>query len=268
MRQDVPEKLSLQQLRALIRNQEFTQNTSGLMPGLVQGNVAILPASLATEFIEFCDLNPKPCPIIGFSQAGDARLPSLGEGIDIRTDVPEYYIIKQGQYSHSVTDITDYWQDDMVAIVLGCSYSFEEALVSSGYDIRNVSLGLNVSMYDTNIPTKATQHFSGNTVVSMRPFKREDVAAVTEITSHFSKTHGAPIHVGDPAEIGISDIFQPNYGDSVIIEPDEVPVFWACGVTSQRILLGAKLPLVITHAPGKMLITDLQYEELPKRYKS
>jgi uncharacterized protein YcsI (UPF0317 family) len=265
IKQDIPEILDLQQLRSLIRTQQFTQNTSGLMPGLVQGNIAILPANLAAEFIEFCDLNPKPCPIISFSQVGDPRLLDLGQDIDIRTDVPEYYIIKEGRYSHSVNDISDYWEEDMVAIVIGCSYSFEEALISSGYPIRNISLGLNVSMYDTHIPTQATENFSGNMVVSMRPFKREDIDEVTNITSQFAKTHGAPVHVGDPAAIGIHNIANPDYGDAVTIEQDEVPVFWACGVTSQRILLDAKLPLVIAHAPGKMLVTDLRYEELPSR---
>lgn len=254
-----------QQLRSLIRREQFTQNTSGLMPGIVQGNVAILPAALASEFIAFCDLNKTPCPIIGFSKPGDPSLPTLGNNIDIRSDLPEYCIIKNGEYSHSVNDISEYWQDDMVAVVIGCSYSFEEALISAGYPIRNISLGLNVSMYETNIPTQATQHFSGNMVVSMRPFKPENVTAVSEITAGFSKTHGAPIHVGDPKAIGIADINKPEYGDAVPIEAGEVPVFWGCGVTSQRILRNAKLPLIITHAPGKMLMTDLRYEELPTR---
>jgi uncharacterized protein YcsI (UPF0317 family) len=256
------EGTDLSQLREQIRSNEFTGNTSGLMPGLVQGNVVILPANMAEEFMAFCRLNPIPCPIIGFSKAGDPSLPSLGGDIDIRVDVPEYCIFREGELCETVTDISRYWQDDFVSIVIGCSYSFEDALMSAGYHIRNIDLELNVSMYDTTIPTQSTEHFSGNTVVSMRPFNPKDIAAVTDITNQFSKAHGAPIHIGDPAAIGISNIQQPDYGDAVLIATDEVPVFWGCGVTSQRILRDAKLPLVITHAPGKMLITDVCYEQL------
>jgi uncharacterized protein YcsI (UPF0317 family) len=256
------ECVDLPQLRAQIRSNQFTGNTSGLMPGLVQGNIVVLPAKVAEEFLVFCHLNTIPCPVIGFSQAGDPSLPMLGSNLDIRVDVPEYCVFREGELCETVADINDYWEDDSVAIVIGCSYSFEDALMSAGYRIRNIDMGLNVSMYDTNIPTQATEHFSGNTVVSMRPFKPEDIAAVTDITSQFSKTHGAPIHLGDPAAIGILNIQQPNYGDAVPIADNEVPVFWGCGVTSQRILRDAKLPLVITHAPGKMLITDVRYEQL------
>jgi len=259
----VAECVNLLQLRARIRSNQFFGNTSGLMPGLVQGNIVVLPADVAEEFIVFCRLNTIPCPVIGFSRPGDPSLPTLGSDLDIRVDVPEYCVFREGELCETVADINDYWQDDSVAIVIGCSYSFEDALMSAGYRIRNIDLGLNVSMYDTNIFTQATEHFSGNTVVSMRPFKPENIAAVIDITSDFSKTHGAPIHIGDPAAIGISNIQQPNYGDVVPIGVDEVPVFWGCGVTSQRILRDAKLPLVITHAPGKMLITDVCYDQLP-----
>lgn len=252
----------LQQLRNAIRSNQFTAPTSGLMPGLVQGNVAILPAKQAEEFIEFCRINSKPCPIIAYSKPGDPSLPNLGENLDIRIDVPEYHIFKNGEFVEATHDIKDYWQEDSVAIVLGCSYSFEEALISSGYPIRNIDAGVNVSMYDTNIPTTPTENFSGNTVVSMRPFKRKDIDPVCEITARFSKTHGAPLYIGDPAVIGIKDINTPDYGEAVTINDDEIPVFWGCGVTSQRILREAKLPLLITHAPGKMLIADVRYYEL------
>ena len=257
---DLPQ--SRYQLMKQIRAQQFTGNTSGLMPGLVQGNIAILPAALAAEFIEFCQLNYVPCPVIGYSKPGDPNIPSLGESIDIRSDVPEYWIFEHGDHTQSTYDITPYWKDDLVTVVIGCSYSFEEALISAGYPIRNIDDGMNVSMYDTTIPTLATSHFSGHTVVSMRPFKHQDILKVTEITRQFSKTHGAPIHVGDPAAIGIHDITKPDYGDAVEIAEDEVPVFWGCGVTSQRILREAALPFMITHAPGKMLITDVRYEQL------
>jgi len=256
------EPITLQQLRTNIRSSQFDKNTSGLMPGLVQGNIVIMPTKAAEEFIEFCALNDKPCPVIGFSQPGDPGIPNLGKDIDIRIDVPEYLVFEQGQLTHTETDISRFWNEDSVAIVIGCSYSFEDALIDAGYPIRNIDLGVNVSMYDTNIPTISTKNFSGNTVVSMRPFKRKDVEAVTKITENFSKTHGGPIHVGDPSAIGIKDINNPDYGSPVPIKEDEVPVFWGCGVTSQRILKKAKLPLLITHVPGKMLITDLRYEQL------
>jgi len=254
--------LTLEQLRAQIRSEQFTKNTSGLMPSLVQGNIAILPAKQAEEFIEFCHLNPTFCPIIGLSSPGDPTIPILGKDLDIRIDLPEYFIIEHGEYTHSENNINGYWNNDSVAIVIGCSYSFEEALISSGYPIRNIEAGVNVSMFNTNIPSKPTKNYHGNTVVSMRPFKRRDIEAVIEITGRFPKTHGAPIHIGDPEAIGIKDIYQPDYGDAVAIAKDEIPVFWGCGVTSQRILKNAKLPILITHAPGKMLITDIRYEQL------
>lgn len=250
------------QFREDIRNNSFTGNTSGLMPGLLQGNVAILPAQYAQEFLQYCELNPKPCPVIGVSQPGDPSIPNLGEDLDIRIDVPEYHVFNDGQFSESLHDIKHLWQNGSVAIIIGCSYSFEEALISAGYPIRNIDQNLNVSMYNTTIATQATEHFSGNTVVSMRPFKRKDVDAVCEITARFPKTHGAPIYIGDPQAIGIKNIHQPDYGDAVEILEDEVPVFWGCGVTSQHILRQAKLPHIITHAPGKMLITDIYYDQL------
>lgn len=248
--------------RREIRLDHFTEMTSGLSAGFVQGNIVILPKRYADDFLIFCQSNPQPCPVIGVSEPGNPLLPMLGDDIDIRTDVPEYYIFEHGKLTKTSTDLKMLWQDDFVAIVLGCSFSFEEALQSAGYVIRNIESGLNVSMYDTNIPMAPSQYFSGNMVVSMRPFKAHEVLAVQEITSKFPKAHGAPVHIGDPAAIGIAAIDTPQYGDAVPIAEDEVPVFWACGVSSQNAVKHAKLPIAITHAPGKMLITDKQYSEL------
>jgi len=254
--------MQIEELRGQIRNGSFRENTSGLMPNLVQGNLVIMPQAWADEFIQYCRANTRPCPLIGVSEAGHPALPDLGNDIDIRFDVPEYHLFREGVFSESCTDIQSYWQDDSVAIVLGCSFSFEQALISSGLPVRNITMGLNVSMYRTNIATTPSPHFACDMVVSMRPYKSKDIDAVRQITGEFPKAHGAPIHVGDPEQIGIKDIRFPEYGDAVPLEDDDIPVFWACGVTTQAAIAGAKLPLVISHAPGKMLITDRTYEQL------
>ncbi|MGH1428674.1 MAG: putative hydro-lyase [Arenicella sp.] len=255
----------LKEFRQAVRAAQFTDNTSGILPGLVQGNVVILPKIIADQFIEFCLLNPIPCPIIGVSEPGVAEIPVLGECLDIRRDIPEYHVFEQGEFTKAVSDIEAYWQDDSVAAVFGCSFSFELALQNAGINIRNLDLGLNVSMYDTNIALKSTEHFSGNMVVSMRPFKKSQIDQVIKVTETFTKSHGAPVHIGDPAEIGIENIHQPEYGAAVPLEDDDVLVFWGCGVTTQRVLRRAKLPLLITHAPGKMLVADYDYDGLIER---
>lgn len=256
---------TLSEVRESIRSSAYTDTTSGLMPELVQGNLVILPKKWADEFVEFCSLNPTPCPLIGVSEPGNFEIPGLGQSLDIRIDVPEYHLFFNGEHTQSTSDISSYWHEDSVAVVIGCSFSFEHALAEAGLTPRNVEQGTNVSMYETDIATEATENFACNTVVSMRPYKSEDVDRVIEITKSFSKTHGAPIHVGDPAAIGVKDINRPNYGSPVTIEDDEVPVFWGCGVTTQVAVRNANLPFVITHAPGKMLITDLTYEGLVKQ---
>ena len=255
----------LQQFRRAVRAGEFTVNTSGVLPGLVQGNMVVLPQDVAKKFIEFCLLNPIPCPIIGVSLAGDPEIPALGQSLDVRYDLPEYHIFEQGNFLDAVPDIEKFWRDDSVAIVFGCSFSFELALQNAGLNVRNIDLGLNVSMYDTNISLKTTEIFSGNMVVSMRPFKESQIDEVISITQGYIKSHGAPIHIGDPNEIGIQDINSPEYGSAVPLEDDDILVFWGCGVTTQSVLRRAKLPLVITHAPGKMLVADYDYDDLISR---
>ena len=256
---------NLQQIRKQIRSGQFIQSTSGVLPGLVQGNVVILPKEQADQFVRFCELNPKPCPIIGVSKPGDVSIPILGDSLDICRDIPEYHVFEKGSLVSVMHNIESLWQDDSVTIVLGCSFSFEDALQSQGISVRNIELGLNVSMYDTNIPLIPTEYFSGNMVVSMRPFKHQQIDQVIKITAEFEKSHGAPIHIGQPQDIGIQDISKPEYGDPVPLEVNDILVFWACGVTTQRVLRQAQLPSLITHAPGKMLITDFDYENLTKR---
>ncbi len=250
------------QLRQTIRSGEHRGNTSGLAPGYVQCNLAILPQQWAQDFQRFCLLNPKPCPLLGVSNApGDTGLASLGD-IDIRTDVPSYRIFRDGKLVDEVHDLLNLWQDDLVVFALGCSFSFEEALLGDGLEVRNITQGVNVPMYRTSIPCAAAGPFSGDMVVSMRPFKAADAIRAVQICTRFPSVHGAPVHLGDPALIGIDDLAQPDYGDPVTLNPGEIPVFWACGVTPQVALEAARPPFAITHSPGCMLVTDLRNSQL------
>jgi uncharacterized protein YcsI (UPF0317 family) len=235
----------------------MASTTAGIAGGFVQGNLAILPEKQAGDFHRFCQLNPRPCPIIGMSDVGNPKIPALGIDLDIRTDLPGYRVWRNGEVAEEPTDIVAYWRDDLVAFVLGCSFSFEEALMAEGLPIRNVERKVRVPMYRTNIACAAAGPFAGPMVVSMRPFKPKDAIRAVQITSRFPSVHGAPVHLGFPHLIGISDIAKPDYGDPVPIASDEIPVFWACGVTSQAVIATAKLPFAITHAPGLMLVTDL-----------
>ncbi len=251
------------ELRHKIRSGEFTGNTSGYSKGYVQGNLCILPADWANDFLQFCQLNPRPCPVVGMSSsAGDFGILKLGEDLDIRTDIPNYRIFEGGELIKEVTDISDIWRDDLVTFVLGCSFSFEEALITDGLEIRNVSEAVNVPMYRTNIDCASAGRFSGKMVVSMRPMLPTDAIRAIQICTRFPSVHGAPIHFGDPGLVGIKDINVPEFGDAVTIRENEVPVFWACGVTPQVALEQAKPPLCITHAPGCMLVTDLPNSHL------
>lgn len=245
-------------IRQQIRKGEFQQNTSGFAPGYVQCNLVILPKKYADDFYEFCQLNSQSCPLIASSDTpGDFSLNMLGEDIDIRSDVPLYRIYRNGVLEGEVNDITDIWEEDFVAFLLGCSFSFEEALIAAGIEIRNISEAKNVPMYKTNIDTQGVAQFTGKMVVSMRPLKPEDVHQATEICGQYPKVHGAPVHVGDPSAIGISDISKPDFGEGVTIKAGEEPVFWACGVTPQIAIANAKPSICITHSPGYMLITDI-----------
>jgi uncharacterized protein YcsI (UPF0317 family) len=253
--------LSPAELRRKIRCGEHTGNTSGSAPGFVQCNIVILPAGNAHDFLRFCQLNPKPCPIVAVGEPGDTALPSLGD-IDIRSDVPGYRVFRDGKLTEEVVDISALWRDDFVTFALGCSFSFEEALLADGLEVRNLSQGLNVPMYRTNIDCHRSGPFAGKMVVSMRPFRAADAIRAIQICSRFPAVHGAPIHLGDPQLIGINKLAQPDFGDAVHIEPGEIPVFWACGVTPQVALQQARLPLAITHSPGCMLVTDMRNSQL------
>jgi uncharacterized protein YcsI (UPF0317 family) len=236
--------------------------TCGLAHGYVQGNLAILPHDYAEDFLRFCQANPKPCPLLGVSEKGDPAIPALGADLDIRTDIPRYRVWRDGELADEPRDIGSLWRDDLVSFVLGCSFSFEEALLAAGVPVRHIALNRNVPMYRTNVPTARAGRFHGPLVVSMRPMKPADAIRAVQITTRLPAVHGAPVHLGFPEQIGIADLAMPDYGDAVPVERDELPVFWACGVTPQAAIAAARVPFAITHAPGFMLITDLKNAQL------
>jgi uncharacterized protein YcsI (UPF0317 family) len=251
-----------QEVRHRIRRGAYRGPTAGLAPGFVQGNLAILPKDLAADFQRFCHLNPKPCPLLASSEPGDPRLPTLGADLDIRTDLPVYRVWRAGELVEETPDITAHWRDDLVAFVIGCSFSFEEALIEDGIALRHVASKSNVAMYRTSMATVPSGVFRGPMVVSMRPLKPADAIRAVQITSRFPSVHGAPVHIGFPELIGIKDLAKPDYGDVPEIRPDELPVFWGCGVTPQAVIAEVRPPFCITHAPGSMLVTDLRNSRL------
>jgi uncharacterized protein YcsI (UPF0317 family) len=252
-----PAKLLRQQIRA----GRHTTVTTGMAPGHLQANLVILPADWADEFASYCAANPKPCPLIARSEPGDPTLPSLGNDIDVRSDLPRYRIFHDGKAMSEETDIAHLWRDDLVAFALGCSYSFEAALLDAGVPIRHIEQGKKVCTYRTGLDTVPTGRLHGRMVVSMRNFTVPNAIRAIEITSRFPRVHGAPIHFGDPAAIGIADIDKPEFGGEPDIRPGEVPLFWACGVTPQAVIEAAKPPFCITHKAGHMLVTDRLNEE-------
>jgi uncharacterized protein YcsI (UPF0317 family) len=243
--------------RLLARRGGHRGPTAGLAPGFVQANLAILPADLAGDFLRFCQRNPKPCPLLAVSEPGDPRLPALGADLDLRRDVPRYRIWRDGECVEEPSDLDAHWRDDLVGFALGCSFSFEEALLAEGIEVRHIALGRNVPMYRTSLACAPAGRFAGPLVVSMRPFAPADAIRAIQLTSRFPAVHGAPVHLARPDLIGIADLARPDYGDAVPIGADELPLFWACGVTPQAVIAAARPAFAITHAPGCMLVTDL-----------
>ena len=244
-------------LRPHIRSGAYTGQTAGLGPHCLQANLAILPAEYALDFMRFCQRNPKPCPLVGVSDTGNPMMHTLGRDIDIRSDVPAYYIYEAGEVSQTVTDLTAIWRDDFVAFALGCSFTFEHALLDAGIALSHIRDNTTVPMFTSSIPTVPAGPFGGTMVVSMRAIPHERVEDVIAISKRFPQAHGGPVHMGDPAQIGIADIMAPDFGDPAEVPAGTVPMFWACGVTPQVAIRAAKLPIVITHKPGHMLITDI-----------
>ncbi|GEQ01185.1 putative hydro-lyase [Staphylococcus arlettae] len=253
---------SPEQLRHYIRHGMLDGHTSGLAKGYVQANVVILPSAYAYDFLKFCFRNPKSCPLLDVSEVGSTSFPYFANSADIRTDVAEYRVYKDGELVETPTDITHLYNDDLVSFLIGCSFTFEHALLEAQIPIRHIEEQHNVPMYITNIPTEASGIFSGPTTVSMRPMTVAQALKATEITTRFKDVHGTPLHFGDPETIGIKNINKPDFGEAVTINTNEIPVFWGCGVTPQSVALNVKPPLMITHSPGHMFITDIRDSEM------
>lgn len=247
-------------LRRAIRARHFTGPTTGQAGGHLQGNLVMLPGGLAGDFLRYCVLNPKPCPLLGVSDPGARRIPGLGADLDIATDVPFYRVFRGAERLDRVADLTPYWRDDLVGFVIGCSFSFEETLARAGIPVRHQAAGRNVPMYVTTLPTRPAGPFAGPLVVSMRAFSPADAIRAIVLSDRQPLAHGAPVHFGDPAAIGIADLARPDFGDPPVLAPGDVPVFWACGVTPQVAIRSAAPDLAITHEPGHMLVTDLAAE--------
>jgi uncharacterized protein YcsI (UPF0317 family) len=243
-------------LRRACREGRWDRPTSGAAPGHVQANLMIVPQDAAFDFLLYCQRNPKPCPLVEVVEAGRVE-PACAPGADLRTDVPRYRVYRDGQLVEERSDVRALWRDDLVSFVIGCSFSFEEALADAGVPLRHVEACSNVPMYRTSIPTAPAGRFGGPLVVSMRPIPAALVPRAVQVTARFERVHGAPVHVGAPEELGIRDLSRPDWGDPVEIRRGELPVFWACGVTPQAAALASRLPFCITHAPGHMLVTDL-----------
>jgi uncharacterized protein YcsI (UPF0317 family) len=245
------------EIRADIRAGKLTGVTTGLAPGVVQANLAILPKADAYDFLLFCQRNPRPCPLLDVTDVGSPEPAGVAPGADLRTDLPRYRIYEGGALAHEVTDITPFWRDDLVSFLLGCSFTFEWALLDAGVPIRHIEQGKNVAMWKTSVACRPAGRFHGPMVVSMRPIPTAMISKAVTASARFPNAHGAPVHVGDPGRIGIADVTKPDWGDFVGILDGEVPVFWACGVTPQAVALASKPAFMITHSPGHMFITDL-----------
>jgi uncharacterized protein YcsI (UPF0317 family) len=250
------------EIRARIRRGEWSESTSGLTLGYALANLVVLPKEWAFDFLLFCQRNPKPCPLLDVTEIGSPRPPRRASDADLRTDIVRYRIYRYGQLEAEVSDIVDYWRKDLAAFLIGCSFTFETALMAAGIPMRHIEEGRTVPMYITNMECVPAGSFRGLMVVSMRPIPQDKVAKAVLITARYSKVHGAPVHIGDPAAIGIRKLARPDFGDPISIREDEVPVFWGCGLTPQVIATEAKPELMITHSPGYMFITDVRNEEL------
>lgn len=247
-------------IRAACRRGAFAGPTSGLAPGFVQANMVILPESHADAFRRFCERNPGPCPLLEVLAPGATEPAAIAPGADVRCDLPRYRLFRDGRPVAEPTDIAGLWRDDLVTFLLGCSFIAEQALTEAGLLLPHIAETGFVPMYRTDIACRPAAPFRGPMVVSMRPFTPDDARRAAEITSHYPMAHGAPVHVGDPAAIGISDLASPQYGQAVTLRPGEQPVFWPCGVTPQEAIANARPPLAITHAPGHMFVADLTAE--------
>lgn len=254
-----PETVSPEEARAAFRSGHSVP-TTGWAPGRTQANLVSVPADWAYDMLLFCQRNPKPCPVLDVTDAGSWTTP-LAPGADLRTDLPRYRVWEDGELVDEPTDVVGHWRGDLVSFLIGCSFTFEWSLAAAGVPLRHVAQGRNVAMYVTDRQCRAAGRLRGPLVVSMRPVPPGDLATAIQETSVLPAVHGAPVHCGDPAGLGIADLAEPDFGDPVDAEPDDIPVFWACGVTPQAAVMASRPPFAITHAPGRMFITDARDEQ-------
>ncbi|HUG16102.1 MAG TPA: putative hydro-lyase, partial [Thermomicrobiales bacterium] len=248
--------------RAAIRGGAWTTHTSGLAAGYTQANLVVLPREDAYDFLLFCVRNPKPCPLLDITEAGSPEPALAAPGSDLRYDLPRYRVYEHGELVDEPTTLKSRWRDNLVAFLLGCSYTFEHALLAAGIPMRHFECGTNVPMYRANRECAPAGRFHGPLVVSMRPIPADQVARAVAITGRYPQAHGAPVHIGDPASLGIADLARPDWGDPAPLEAGDVPVFWACGVTPQAVAMRSRPELMVTHAPGHMFITDIPLASL------
>ena len=253
--------IDAREVRARIRENEYAGPTGGLAAGFAQANLVMLPGEYAFDFLKFCVRNPKPCPVLEVTEAGSPEPVVTAPGADLRTDVSRYRVYEHGEMVEEPKDLLHRWQEDLVAFLIGCSFTFEAALITAGLRIAHVKQGRNVPMYITGKECVPSGPFAGPMVVSMRPYRAEELPLVVSVSGRYPAMHGAPVHVGDPEALGIRDLANPEFGEPVEIEENQLPVFWACGVTPQAIAMQAKPPLVITHSPGHIFITDRRHSE-------
>jgi uncharacterized protein YcsI (UPF0317 family) len=244
-------------VRAAARRGDLTGPTAGLAAGFTQANLVVLPRDDAFDFLRFCVRNPRPCPVLEVTDPGSTEPAQTAPGADLRTDLPRYRVWRDGEAAGEPTDVREHWREDLVAFLIGCSFTFERALLADEIPVRHIELGLNVPMYRTAIECAPAGRFAGPMVVSMRPMTPAQAVRATQITTRYPSVHGAPVHVGDPAAIGIADLARPDYGEAVPVHDGESPVFWACGVTPQAVAAASRPALMITHAPGHMFVTDM-----------
>jgi len=254
---------SAQDVRLAMRDGSWTGTTHGLARGYAQANLAIVPRDAALDFMRFCQRNPKPCPLLDVTDTGDPEFRLVAPGSDVRRDLSGYCVYRDGILVDEPDDISDLWSADLVAFAMGCSLSFDAVLQDNGLRVAHLDKpGGRIAVYTSGIDCVPAGPFAGPMVVSLRPIPRGELDRVVEVTKRYPSIHGGPVHIGDPAAIGVTDVSATDWGKPPEIGPDDVPVFWGCGVTPQAVAMAARLPLMITHKTGHMLLTDLLVKEL------
>ncbi len=248
------------EFRHVVRRCEWTRGSAIACRGYAQANVAIVPKDYAYDFLVFCNRNPRPCPVLDVTEVGDPHPRLMAPEADLRTDLTRYKVFKDGELVDEPTDVSQYWRDDLVGFLLGCSCSFEWLLRAANVEFRTMGA------FITNIQCEPAGRFKGPMVTSGRLFKGAyDAIRAIQITTRCLAVHGPPVHVGDPAAIGIKDISHADFDahpGAAPQQPGEIAMFWGCGITPEMTAKKAKLPLMITQGDIDLLMTDRLTEEL------